>query len=113
MGEPPLWLVPVTAIGGPLASFFVGVIIADIAGLRPNVKRRTTYLIAIPTGFVITGMLIGASVVKVNGVTYYGYMQEWHKGLLFFGTIMLYGVVSTEAFSAIRNRVLTALDTRS
>jgi len=26
---------------------------------------------------------------------------------------MLYGVVSTEAFSAIRNRVLTALDTRS
>ena len=93
------------ALGSPFLSFFAGVGIADAVGLYTHMKRRVVYLTAIPTAIVITGMLTGGAVVMIEGSPYYGYMQHFHKFLLFCGTVMFYGIASPELFSAIKSRM--------
>ena len=99
------WYIALTFVC-PILSFFVGVIVADSVGLYGSIKRRTMYLTAIPTGIVVTGMLMSGASVTLDGVANYGYMQTMPKYMMFCGTIMFYGVASPELFGAIKSRVL-------
>ena len=116
--EPTFVLFPVIAIGSPFLSFFAGVWMADMAGLYSHIPRRTLYLTAIPTGFIVPSMLAGSAVVTIGEVTPYGYMEVIHYGymqhefklLLFLGTVMVYGSASPELFAAIKSKLLESRD---
>ena len=108
--EPTFVLFPAIAIGSPFLSFFAGVWLADRVGLYSHIPRRTLYLTAIPTGFIIPGLLAGSAVVTIGEVTHYGYMQDEFKLAVFLGTVMVYGSASPELFAAIRSKILESRD---
>ena len=108
--EPTFVWYPAIAIGSPYVAFFAGVWLADRVGLYSHIPRRTLYLTAIPTGFIIPSLLAGSAFVTIEDVPHYGYMQHEFKLLLFLGTVMVYGSASPELFAAIRSKILESRD---
>ena len=103
--EPAYFLDVLIPVGIPLVCFCLGVVIGERIGLYAPIKWWMIYLVAFPTGLVVTGFLIGSASITIDNVAYYGYMHPWHKLLVFSGVVMFYGVIAPELFVAILNRV--------
>ena len=89
-------------------AFFVGVYLATKLRLYEDVKILHLWLMSIPTGLLLTGLMISSSIAKVPGSGDYiaGYQDHIGKYVTFYALLIFYGTAVPDLFSRVRQKVL-------
>ena len=99
----------------PYLAYAFGVWMAGQLKLYPRLRNYEMYLMAIPVGLIaVSGLLVSTTVTVLPGnacqcaagtpETVYGHFESLPNGLLFLGTMMIFGTLVPDLFQTIRAR---------
>jgi hypothetical protein len=96
----------------PMLCFFFGILVSDVLRLH-DMRRLHLYVMGIPTGLFIVGMLVNSARVEVattladdvvSTEAQYGFLQD-HPDYMIFAAIVIFMGTSTPAlFRQLRSR---------
>jgi hypothetical protein len=99
------------AYGLPFLCFLFGVQLAVELKLIETYSRRQVWLISIPVGLVVMGVLFASHSVTIEGVDMVyqevGYMSSVPQYLLFTGLSIFYGTAAPTLFGDIRRKLIS------
>ena len=98
----------------PLVCFFLGVIFSDVMRMH-EVPRLHLYIMSVPVGLFMLGMLINVSHVEVESTlpggvlkteTRYGYLRHFSDYMMFIAIVVFLGTAVPTLFESVRRGVL-------
>ena len=104
----------VLAIADPYAGFVLGVLIADLTSLYPNLTRGQLWLRASPVGTVVVSIMLQAATVSIpcEGELHehYSHAGSVPEFLLFVGSMAFIGTLAPDMFGVYRARLSSGTD---